>query len=53
MRADPMTEGSLGRELVPKAMDGQTSYDRDAVRLSDENRKTSVPSSRRSSLTQS
>ena len=52
-RAGPMTKGSMGRDLVLRVMDGQISYDHDAVKFRDEKKKKkAAPSSQRGILTQ-
>ena len=46
MRADPMTKGTIGRDLILSVMQGQFAYAHPTVRYSTEKRKKSVPSSR-------
>ena len=46
MRADPMTKGAIGRDLILSVMQGQFAYAHPTVRYSTEKRKKSVPSSR-------
>ena len=50
MRADPMTKGTIGRDLILDVMAGNFTYVHDTVRFSDEKRKKAVPSSRYSPL---
>ena len=51
-RADPMTKGRAGRELILSAMDGQIDCDHDVVRCIDEKKKRTATSSPRSALAQ-
>ena len=46
MRADPMTKGTIGRDLILSVMQGQFAYAHPTVRYSTEKRKKSVPSSK-------
>ena len=50
MRADPMTKGSIGRELILDVMKGEITYAHDVVRFSAEKAKKGVPSSAHSQL---
>ena len=50
MRADPMTKGTISRDLILDVMAGNCAYVHDTVRFSDEKRKKTVPSSRYSPL---
>ena len=50
MLADPMTKGSIGRELILGVMNGKFAYAHDAVRFSNEKCKNTVPSSKHSAL---
>ena len=52
MRADPMTKGSIGRELILDVMRGRMHYNYDVVRFSAEKAKKAVPSSQHSDLRQ-
>ena len=45
MRADPMTKGSIGRELILDVMSGKMHYNHDVARFSAEKAKKAVPSS--------
>ena len=46
MRADPMTKGTIGRDLILEAMQGQFADAHPTVRYGTEKQKKSVPSSR-------
>ena len=50
MRADPLTKGSIGRELILDVMRGEIKYAHDVVRFSVEKAKKVVPSSEHSQL---
>ena len=50
-RADPVTEGGIGRELVLSATDCQVSYDHGAVKLSVEKKRKTAPSSQHGNVT--
>eukprot|EP00959_Pyramimonas_sp_CCMP1952_P216309 4524270-Pyramimonas_sp.AAC.1 len=50
MKADPITKGSIGRDLILGVMTGRGSSTHPTVRLSDETRKKSAPGSQRSRL---
>ena len=50
MRADPMTKGSIGRELILDVMNSNMHYNHDGVRFSAEKAKEAVPSSQHSQL---
>ena len=50
MRADPMTKGTISRDLILDVMAGNFAYVHDTVRFSVEKRKKTVPSSRYSPL---
>ena len=50
MRADPLTKGSVDRELILGVMRGEISYAHDVVRFSEEIAKKGVPSSEYSQL---
>ena len=51
MRADPMTKGTIGRDLILEVMQGKFAYAHPTVRFTDEKKKKTVPSSRYSPLT--
>ena len=51
MRADPMTKGTIGRDLILDVMNGKFKYVHDTVRYSTEKQKRSVPSSKYSQPT--
>ena len=51
MRADPMTKGTIGRDSILEVMQGKFAYAHPTVRLTDERKKRTVPSSRYSQLT--
>ena len=51
MRADPLTKGTVARDLILDVMQGKFAYAHSTVRLSDEKKKKAVPSSRYSPLT--
>ena len=54
MRADPMTKGTIGRDLILDVMQGQFAYvHHQPVRFSTEKAKRSVPSSKYSPITNS
>ena len=50
MRADPMTKGSIGRELILDVMGGNFKYEHEIARLSEVKAKKNMPSSQHSSL---
>ena len=52
MRADPMTKGTIGRDLILSVMQGQFAYAHPTVRYSTEKRKKSVPSSKYAPITE-
>ena len=52
MRADPMTKGTIGRDLILDVMNGQFEYVHPTVRYSTEKAKRSVPSSKYSPIQQ-
>eukprot|EP00959_Pyramimonas_sp_CCMP1952_P169901 3549547-Pyramimonas_sp.AAC.1 len=49
-RADPVTKGSMGRELILSAMDGQISYEHATVKFSDEKLRKANPTPQQGSL---
>ena len=51
-RADPMTAGSICRELILNVMDGHIKYDCDTVKLSDEKKRKNGPSAQRGTFAQ-
>ena len=51
MRADPMTKGTIGRDLILDVMNGRFKYVHETVRYSTEKKKRSVPSSKYSQPT--
>ena len=51
-RADPMTKGSIGRELILDVMSRKMYYNRDVVRFSAEKAREVVPISQHSQLRQ-
>ena len=52
MRADPMTKGTIGRDLILEVMQGRFAYAHPTVRYSTEKAKRSVPSSKYSHIQQ-
>ena len=52
MRADPMTKGTINRDLILDVMKGQFAYVHPTVRYSTEKLKKSMPSSKYSHLTE-
>ena len=50
MRADPMTKGTIGRDLILDVMNGKFKYAHPTVHLSTEKAKRSMPSSKYSQL---
>ena len=52
MRADPMTKGSIGREVILDIMSGNVHYNHDVVRFSAEKARKAAPSRQQSQLRQ-